>query len=234
MDDLALPYQHPANIFPNLTYYNEKLECISLGSTKLSRPFDSFGKLLQAYQFLNTFGSKICLSHFSLDQFITSLKCTDPYELKGEVVLVNIRTQTSKEQEIENNGLPMKNKAETTTEEDSENPSDWQRNSFIRDMIMKRNSDKVEYKIVHDDPASDDILDNINHNGSALLIEVFTALLRLFINEEGDWSCIVVENWIIDDKGVLMERKDERGEGEAKQNEMLTDTFYKIRKRSTT
>lgn len=217
MDDLALPYQHPPNIFPNLTYYNEKLECISLGSTKLSRPFDSFGKLLQAYQFLNTFGSKICLSHFSLDQFITSLKCTDPYELKGEVVLVNIRTQTSKEQEIENNGLPMKNKAETTTEEDSENPSDWQRNSFIRDMIMKRNSDKVEYKIVHDDPASDDILDNINHNGSALLIEVFTALLRLFINEEGDWSCIVVENWIIDDKGVLMERKDERGEGEAKQ-----------------
>lgn len=217
MDDLALPYQHPPNIFPNLTYYNEKLKCISLGSTKLSRPFDSFGKLLQAYQFLNTFGSKICLSHFSLDQFITSLKCTDPYELKGEVVLVNIRTQTSKEQEIENNGLPMKNKAETTTEEDSENPSDWQRNSFIRDMIMKRNSDKVEYKIVHDDPASDDILDNINHNGSALLIEVFTALLRLFINEEGDWSCIVVENWIIDDKGVLMERKDERGEGEAKQ-----------------
>lgn len=217
MDDLALPYQHPPNIFPNLTYYNEKLECISLGSTKLSRPFDSFGKLLQAYQFLNTFGSKICLSHFSLDQFITSLKCTDPYELKGEVVLVNIRTQTSKEQEIENNGLPMKNKAETTTEEDSENSSDWQRNSFIRDMIMKRNSDKVEYKIVHDDPASDDILDDINHNGSALLIEVFTALLRLFINEEGDWSCIVVENWIIDDKGVLMERKDERGEGEAKQ-----------------
>lgn len=56
MDDLALPYQHPPNIFPNLTYYNEKLECISLGSTKLSRPFDSFGKLLQAYQFLNTFG----------------------------------------------------------------------------------------------------------------------------------------------------------------------------------
>ena len=106
------------------------------------------------------------------------MKCTDPYELKGEVVLVNIRTQTSKEQEIENNGLPMKNKAETTTEEDSENSSYWQRNSFIRDMIMKRNSDKVEYKIVHDDPASDDILDNINHNGSALLIEVFTALLR--------------------------------------------------------
>ena len=28
IDDLALPYQHPPNIFPNLTYYNEKLECI--------------------------------------------------------------------------------------------------------------------------------------------------------------------------------------------------------------
>lgn len=212
MDDLALPYQHPPNIFPSLTYYNEKLECISLGSTKISRPFDSFGKLLQAYQFLNTFGPKICLSHFSLDQLITSLKCTDPYELKGEVVLVNIRTQTSKEQRVEDVDLPLKSEIENTTDEDIENSSDWQRNLPIRDMIMKRNSNKVEYKIVHDDPASDDVLDNINHNGSALLVEVFAALLRLFINEDGDWSCVVVEEWIIDNKGVLKEKKDENAE----------------------
>ncbi|EJS43785.1 itc1p [Saccharomyces arboricola H-6] len=207
MDDLALPYQHPPNIFPNLTYYNEKLECVPVGFAEDFRPFNYFGKLLQAYQFLNTFGPKIYLSHFSLDQFITSLKCTDAYELKGEVVLVNIRAQASKGQEYKDDSPLLKKETEDGTEEEDELSSNWQRNSFIRDMILEKNSSKVEYKIVHDDPATDEMIDNINHNGSALLIEAFTALLRLFINEDGDWNCIVVEDWIIDNKGVLTETK---------------------------
>lgn len=210
MDDLALPYQHPPSIFPNLTCYNEKLECVLVGSIGSSKSFASFGKLLQVYQFLNTFGSRIYLSHFSLDQFITSLKCTDAYELKGEVVYVNIKTQTTEELEDKSGSSLLKKEKEDSVEEDTEKSSNWQRNPFIREMILKRNSDKVEYKIIHDDPATDDILDNVNHNGSALLIEVFTALLRLFINEDGDWNCIVVEDWVIDNKGVLTETNDSR------------------------
>ncbi|CAI4061666.1 Itc1p SKDI_07G1270 [Saccharomyces kudriavzevii IFO 1802] len=206
MDDLALPYQHPPDIFPNLTYYNEKLECVQVGS-KSSKQFSSFGKLLQSYQFLNTFGPRIYLSHFSLDQFITSLKCTDAYELKGEVVLVNIKTPTTTKRGESNGSSFLEDGAEDTIEENAENSSDWQRNSLVRDMVLARNSSKVEYNIVNDDPATDDILDNINHNGSALLIEVFTALLRLFVNEDGDWNCIVVEDWIVDNKGVLKETK---------------------------
>lgn len=182
VEDLILPYQGSPHIFENLFHYNELLECVPVDGSSSFKPFRAMDKLLQVFQFLNTFGQKIYLSYFDLDQFITSLKCTDPTELKGEVVYVEFAID--------------KKDGDTKGEQ----LSDWQRNQEFRTMINKRNTDEVHYRIVKDEPATDDVIDNINHNGTGLLIETFTALLRLFITENGDWSSLVVEEWLKDDE----------------------------------
>ncbi|CCF60593.1 hypothetical protein KAFR_0K02380 [Kazachstania africana CBS 2517] len=175
MDDLKLPYQSPPEIYlRNLSYYNENLECIDIMDSENIIQMKSFGKLLEVYQFLNTFNDKLFLSYFNLDQFITTLKCSDPFELKGEVVYINKKENTEQE-------------------------SDWRRNSKIRDLIKARDN-TLGYKIVKDDPASDEILDNINQNGTGLLLELYASLLNLFIDENGDWVVIVMEEWLLKPK----------------------------------
>lgn len=189
VEDLALPYQGSPHVFENLFHYNELLECVPVDGSASFKPFRAMDKLLQVFQFLNTFGPKIYLSYFDLDQFITSLKCTDPTELKGEVVYVEF--------------IVDKKDGDGKTEQ----LSDWQRNQEFRTMINKRNTDEVLYSIVKDEPATDDVIDNINQNGTGLLIETFTALLRLFITENGDWSSLVVEEWLKNDENYEIEEE---------------------------
>ncbi|SJM81756.1 related to Imitation switch two complex protein 1 [Zygosaccharomyces bailii] len=177
VEDSVLPYQGSPHIFENLFHYTNFLESVPVNSRLPFEPFRETQKLLQVFQFLTTFGPKLYLSYFNLDQFITSLKCTDPHELKGEVVYVEF-VKDGKESSF------------------TEPESDWQRNPGIRQYIRQRNTERIRYHIVKDDPASEDIVDNVNHNGSGLLMECISALLRLFVNENGDWVSLVVEEWL--------------------------------------
>lgn len=176
LEDLRLPYEGPPNIFPSLFQYNQDLELIHFDSDVPIKPFKSMGKLLQVFQFLNTFGPAMLLSHFSIDQLITSLKCADPQELAGEVVYVE--------------WLNGQKEPEKLT------PSDWKRNWALRSTIENFNTSEVRYTIVKNAPASEEEIDNINSNGTGLLIEVFCALLRLFIDENGDWSVSFADDWL--------------------------------------
>lgn len=207
VDDLSLPYQNKPEMFmANMQYYNNNLELIRLSSIK-SEPLNAlpyFQKLLQIYQFLNTFNEKLLVSNFNLDQFITSIKCTDPYELTGEVVEINVDKKNIKN---EINGKDHNNKGDD--DEDWSELSVWKRNQKIRTMIQERNfkhNGEIEYTIVKGDPASDDVLDNINNNGSAIFIESFVCLLSLFINEKGEWTTIVIEDWLVDEN-IKQEKK---------------------------
>lgn len=62
-------------------YYNESLQHVSLN--KPGKKFSNMNKLLQVYQFFQTFGRVLFLSPFCLDDFIESLLATDPGELEG-------------------------------------------------------------------------------------------------------------------------------------------------------
>lgn len=187
LEDLSLPYQGSPHIFEGLHQYNQQLERVSLNNSSPFKPFGSMTKLLQIFQFLNSFGPSLLLSHFNLDQLITTIKCSDPYELKGEVVYVE-PTEV----------------ADTACRESS----DWQRSSEVRDMIQERNSPKIRYSIVKSDPASEDSLNNINQNGTGLLVEIMCVLLRLFINESGEWSLHVAEDWLQSDSLETAEMHD--------------------------
>lgn len=188
VDDMVLPFHKQSrNIFANLFQYNKSLECLPITETNTGSCFPGFDKLLQINQFLNTFSSRIYLSHFTLEQFITSLKCTDQYELKGEIVYVSLKNQKN--------------------DVNDEEWSDWSRNIPIRNMIKEKSNDLVEYKIVKDDPADDEMIDSVNSNGSALFVECFVSLLRLIINENGDWTCLVSEEWLDDEDMDIEEEK---------------------------
>ena len=186
VEDLELPYQSTrADFIGNFQYYNSRLETITV-KDKSSVPhdsFDNFSRLIQTYQFLNTFNERLLLSNFNLDQFITSLKLTDGYEIKGEIVDVQLKNVSA--QGIED-------------DEDIE-LSEWERNGKVRNMIAQKESNPsnaVSYRIEMSEPADDDIIDNVNSNGTAIIVECFISLLPLFINEKGEWLTIVTEEWL--------------------------------------
>ncbi|GCE99239.1 hypothetical protein ZYGM_000669 [Zygosaccharomyces mellis] len=217
VEDLVLPYQGPPHVFENLCHYNNLLESVPVSNNNLPfKPFRETQKLLQVFQFLCTFAPKMCLSYFNLDQLITSLKCTDPSELKGEVVYVEL----------------LNEHGESSF---TENESDWQRNPKIREFIKHRNTERVRHYIAKDDPASDEIIDNINHNGCGLLVECISALLRLFINEDGDWTSLVMEEWLENNdiggrensKSDKQNDSNEDGEEEANEFGEINDTLEK-------
>ncbi|CCD26654.1 Itc1p NDAI_0I00850 [Naumovozyma dairenensis CBS 421] len=208
VDDLKLPYTGPpkSGTFHHLYYYNENLELIPITSNPNKfHYFKDFQKILQIYQFLNTFNHQIFLSYFNLDQFITSLKCTDPSELNGELVKITLN----------------RNDEEDVDDDENEVLSTWERNPRIRKLINDKNTcqGRITYKILKSEDASDDVLDNFNNNGSALLIEAFVSLLRLFVNEEGEWTCVINDDYLtnkgfIDKNGTEDEDDDEEDSDE--------------------
>ena len=197
-EDLTLPYQGPPHIFEHLRYYNKLLECVSIDG-RIKNFFKNFDKILEVFQFLTTFRKKLYLSEFSLDQFIITLKCSDPYELKGEVVYVDVLDRPRRD--TSNNETCLENE---DGEDEGEKKNNWKRSEVYRNLIKEKKSNQLLYRIEIDEPASDDIIDNINSNGTSLLIELYVSLLRLFVDEKGDWMTVVTEEWIEDDKDNLI------------------------------
>lgn len=201
LEDLSLPYQGPPQVFTSFFQYNERLELIHPDNHVPFRPFPSIGKLLQTFQFLSSFGPTLLLSHFNLDQFTTTLRCTDPQELKGEVVHVEFSTNEEQAEKLQE--------------------SDWQRNWVLRSTIKSLSKPRLHYTIVKNDPADEELIDNVNTNGSGLLIEIFCALLRLFVDENGDWSVSLAEDWLQEDvvqQATENGSKDSPGSGDDEEN----------------
>ncbi|AET37932.1 uncharacterized protein Ecym_2183 [Eremothecium cymbalariae DBVPG len=191
MEDMKLPYVGPHQPLSALLTYSKDLEHIPLNSNIAL--FKEFDKLIQCYTFLNTFNEKICMSNFTWENFITTLRCTDVKLFSGKVVTIKQR-----DNDIDNFTFNGKD----TSDSDPQFKYSLSKSQFEEDaaaFIESKNNQYLCYTIEDDVPVDDEYLDAINGNGSALLIECFVALLRLFIDEEGDWKTLVMENWYDDD-----------------------------------
>lgn len=184
VDDMVIPYNQPACIFENLHFLDARLNVsIMKNESKLLRGFRSVGKLIYCYQFLNTFNERLLLTNFSFDQFLVSIKCTDPSELAEDETRLEINNDVADAENIK----------------EAEKITNLGYGQKIVDFIMnKRKSCKCS--ISRNTAVSDEILDNYRNNGSVILIESFQGLLRQILSEEGDWTCIPFENYFVDDQ----------------------------------
>lgn len=202
-DDFSIPFVGITNYFDDCFYFNDQLEDVSVSS--INNPLkDNFtpantnnpiNKLIEVYHFLLTFHQVLQLTLFNLDDLITSIKCTDPFELSGEIVNIQIN------QFSENNPQVQRSR--------------WVRNHIIRDFINSKNDKSVQnyvtYEILSNIPASNQKLEAIRTNGMRLYITIIISLLSLVIDEEGQWRCQIVEEWFdnndIDDTELTLDSK---------------------------
>ncbi|CCC66659.1 hypothetical protein NCAS_0A00990 [Naumovozyma castellii] len=195
MDDLELPYLGPPKFFQKLYHFSTKnFEYIPVSATS-DKKFEHddngvVGKLLQVYEFVIHFGHILKLSPFSLDDLITSMKCTDMMELNGELVTISIG---------EDKDLPVAGPANRSQEAPIQY-SEWKRNPKMRNLIKRKCTSIVKYDIlINDAPRTDEFLENIKEYGAQLIVEVFIRLLSMIIDEKGNWRCNVVPEWVEDE-----------------------------------
>lgn len=200
-DDLCIPFVGITEYFDNCFYFNDKLESVPISSKdstsnkRCLMPNNPLNKLIEVHQFLLTFNQLFYLSPFNFDDLITSIKCTDPFELTGEIV--NIKLKGSKQYDP------------------SIQYSKWVRNHNIRDLINSKNSQPgqnyITYEILSNVPASDQRLESIDNNGMRLYISVIISLLCLVIDEDDQWRCQIVDEWFdnneIDDADLSLDAK---------------------------
>ncbi|CUS23166.1 LAQU0S08e03576g1_1 [Lachancea quebecensis] len=183
---------------PKVTYNgsNKTLQeafCYSqnLNRVPITQPgirFNKMHKLLEVYQFFQTFSKILCISPFCLDAFIFSLKFTDVRELEGIKIqaitnIPGIREKTSKTAEaLTSNTSGMEKWAEEQT-------------PGICEFLESQKTPLVSYSITKSRDLSDSLLEDVTSNGTALIIECFVALERLFIDEKSEWRCLVVDQW---------------------------------------
>ncbi|CCD25471.1 uncharacterized protein NDAI_0F01520 [Naumovozyma dairenensis CBS 421] len=204
IDDLQLPYLGPPTFFKRLYHYSDKhLEYRPVSS---SLPSNIMGKLLQTYQFLGNFGPILKLSPFSLDDLVTSIKCTNYLQLNDEIVSIEIRDSKNPVSAGQEGAASVLSK-DSYAEKDLE-ISDFKTNPAIRDWILSRNTDKVHYSIYKDDTEPDeDFFFDVNKTGTNLLVEVFIRLLCMFTDENGKWRCLVAPEWHDGNEENLDEKK---------------------------
>ncbi|KAL6942407.1 hypothetical protein ACO0QE_003582 [Hanseniaspora vineae] len=182
-EDLAIPFDpNQKSPFNKFHKFDANLNEVSITNTKQGT-FKEVGKLLIVYQFINTFNKILKIPLISLDDLITSLKCSNPQELAGETVHLRLALSP---QSIGSEKEPI---------------NDGQRVSKYDTEIMKQYNKEGLFNVIisQDDPTqtiADTLIDDIDYNGTVILVELFSALIRLFIDETGNWSCIVQETWL--------------------------------------
>ena len=205
LEDLYLPYQGSPNIFKNLYCLNSNLEVRpvkTLGKVSDHNIDKYTDKLLQCYQFLSTFQTVLKLAPFSLDQLVTSIKCTDPYELAGEKVYISTIGKENANGNVDISGNM---------------DSPWKRNPKVRSYIESLSNDRLSYKILRNKPVPEYELDEIDKNGAGLFVYIILSLLGMLKDSGGKWRCHIPEEWIEDDidgnnsnkKGTMSDQKDE-------------------------
>ncbi|SSD60922.1 uncharacterized protein SCODWIG_02683 [Saccharomycodes ludwigii] len=187
-EDTEIPFDpSKESHFKYTTKYNIDLEEVC--ATNNEKPNSSnFTKLLQIFQFINTFNEEFKISHISFEKLITAFKCTVPRELAGETVHIDIVPFSKHSAKDNVNDLPFYNEKCT-------------RYSKFDKLIRDKNVPNIlKYRIIPDDPLEtigESLVDDIEYNGSHVLVEIFCGLLRLFINENMEWTCFVAEEWLL-------------------------------------
>lgn len=195
-EDFGIPFD-PAHISPfkNFHKFDANLNEVSI-TNKKQGTFQEVGKLMIVYQFVNTFNKILKIPLISLDDLITSLKCSNPQELAGETVHLRLALPP---QSIDANKEP-KNNGQRVSKYDAEIMKQYNKDGLFNVIISQ------------DDPTqtiTDTLIDDIDYNGTVILVELFSALIRLFIDETGNWSCIVQESWLDDNPEAQKEISEE-------------------------
>lgn len=201
MEDLNLPLLAPRN-----PRFNEKL--LSYSEDYVAAPSDQAGlgaqsidKCLHCYQFLITFRETLHISEFTWDNFVNSLRFTNPRQIMDEYVTITLRDGSN---------------------ECVKRPNLW--NNSVYDYIDSFNSDKMSINVELDEEINDDYLDEVKLTGASLIVECFCALLRLFIDSDGNWTTTVADEW-------FNEAGQEDGDDTEKASENhLTDTDLLLEK----
>lgn len=193
VDDLKLPFAGSRPKLKSVYYYSKLLNHVNLENT--AEVFPEMGRLLQVYQFINTFNETLNISNFTLDDLITSFKCTSPDELSGLAVKVSVEKDISLSEDVDEG---LDNVTCTVNSENEFMREKMQVDSDVFQIIDRLSTERTKYQIVKQDRAADELLDEAPLKGAALLVECFAAILRMFIDETGDWNCIVAENWYRD------------------------------------
>lgn len=175
-EDLEIPFMapRPSAINDALLKYSKEYVPIS---NSLDKPFaHDIGKLLHCYQFLMAFNATLQLSEFSWDDFVNSLRFTDPRQMMDEYVTISYEDGTGTKVERINI---------------------W--NESIYKYIDSSNSEKMKFTLSLDTMINDDYLDELKITGTSLIVECFCSLLRLFIDTSGDWTTLVPSEWLEED-----------------------------------
>ncbi|SCU93371.1 LANO_0E03708g1_1 [Lachancea nothofagi CBS 11611] len=209
-DDPIQQYNGPNKALDRAFYYNEYLDHVPFDQP--GKRFAHMYKLLEIYQFCQTFGKILILAPFSLDAFISSLKCTDPKET------VNISLKASLNLPLPDKKNPIK--LEESKDNDLGEFYDRieKRSPGVSKFLKSQSSPNVSYKVSVSEVFDFDALDDVASNGTSLIVECFIALERLFIDEKGEWRCMVMDKWYDEDELTTKPESKEKKDAVADEN----------------
>ncbi|SCV01194.1 LAMI_0G09934g1_1 [Lachancea mirantina] len=196
--------------YKNTYCYDQRLEKVP--QTSIACKFPAMTKLVEIHQFLMAFKEVLMISKFSLEEFVMSLKCTTIPQQSPSRIKASIRGANPKvEDEFKNFDL--------ATFKDALQAPFGATSYFtkLNDLVNCQPSQHICYEVEQAELESLVVFDDVAASGCSLLVECFVALLRLFIDEGGDWRCLVAERW-------LEEEATEKVDEEMSTNHLNTDT----------
>ncbi|CAI4052826.1 hypothetical protein SKDZ_16G0620 [Saccharomyces kudriavzevii ZP591] len=221
VNDKELPFTGPSTPFKSTCYLDSFLEFKTIDLQWYEECAQlSTERLLVVYRFLNSFGPFIGLEHFNFDQFLTTIKCTDPEVLLDEYVKINIVNVDHKEDTARYGELQTDSYGPSGINKVSQRkgtkipnlnggcsiPSNFTRNQGIRKLITNKSTEFLKYSIFKSEPPKNESMDAYPFKkASDLYIDIACSLLSLITNEKGNWTCDVMGDWIGE------ERKEEEG-----------------------
>lgn len=179
-------YNGPNRALQHAFCYSQNLNRVPLN--KPGSRFGKMNKLLEVYQFFQTFSKVLYVSPFCLDAFVFSLKYTDVREMEGVKIqaITNIPGVREKTPEIADTPISEMSEIEKWAEEQIPG---------VCEFLESQKTPLVSYVLRKSRDLNDNLLNDIYSNGTALIIECFVALERLFIDENGEWRCLVMDQW---------------------------------------
>lgn len=222
INDKELPFTGPSTPFKSICYLDSSLEYKTIDQrwygecTRFSTE-----RLLAVYQFLSSFGHFIGLPHFNFDQFLTTIKCTDSETLVDEYVKINFvkvdhnksTTTNGKLGDGKENQIVIGNVSqnERTNILDPDKgyllPSNFTRNQAMRNFIMNRSTEFLNYSIFKGNAVNSEAVDLDSYEkASEVYITIVCSLICLVKNEKNDWDCKMMKDRI-EEKQKIEEEK---------------------------
>ncbi|SCU93200.1 LADA_0G01838g1_1 [Lachancea dasiensis] len=192
IDHLPPPYIGPNRALENAFYYNEHLESVPVCHSGVR--FAHMYKLLEVYQFCQTFSKVLVLAPFGWDTLIKSIKCSDFKNAFNVTVHVDVHHPLlAARRKKENEGADYVSSSVLEHRIERVSPGLCK---YFEDL----GSQSVSYKLLGNQTLLADVIDSTDTAGASLMVECFIALERLFIAENGDWRCLVMDKWYDEDE----------------------------------